>query len=46
MDNHLHRKLDPAHFPNRSLQTAAILGFLFKHEYTTPALAEVETPDG
>jgi hypothetical protein len=39
-------KLDPAHFPNRSLQTAAILVFLFKREYRAPALAEVVTPDG
>ena len=46
MDNHLHRKRDPAHFPSSNLQTAAILGFLFKREYTTPALAEVVTPDG
>lgn len=47
MDNHLQRKLDPARFPNMSLQMAAIVGFLFEREYTSPALAElVATPDG
>ena len=38
MDSHLHRKLDPAVFPNMSLQMAAILGFLFEREYTTRRL--------
>jgi hypothetical protein len=47
MDNHLQRKLDPALFRNMSLQMAAILGFLFERDYTTPALAElVVPPDG
>ena len=47
MDNGLHRKLDPARFPNMSLQMAAILGFVLECEYTTPTLADVQvTPDG
>ena len=40
-------KLDPARFPNMSLQMAAILGFVLERDYTTPALAElVVTPTG
>ena len=47
MDIDLSDKLDPARFPNMSLQMAAILGFLFEREYTTPALAQiVVTTDG
>lgn len=43
----LRSKLDPARFPNMSLQMAAILGFVLERDYTTPALAElVVTPDG
>ena len=43
----LYDKLDPARFPNMSLQMAAILGFVLERAYTTPALTElVVTPDG
>ena len=44
---HLCAKLDPARFPNMSLQMAAILGFVLERDYTRPALAEIlVTPDG
>ena len=40
-------KLDPARFPNMSVQLAAVLGFVLKGEYTTPSLADIKvTPDG
>ncbi len=37
----LHRKLDPARFPNVGPQMAAIEGFVLGTEYTTSALAEL-----
>jgi hypothetical protein len=40
-------KLDPARFPNMSVQLAAVLGFVMEREYTTPSLADIKvTPDG
>ena len=43
----LHRKLDPARFPNMSTQMAAIVGYLLDRPCTDPVIAElVLTPDG
>lgn len=43
----LRRKLDPARFPNMSLEFAAVLGFVLERAYTTPVLADLKvTPDG
>ena len=47
MDTSLYRKLDPARFPNMSLQMAAILGFVLDREFTTPTLDDIQvSPDG
>lgn len=47
MTDHLHRKLDPARFPNMSAQMAAIVGLLLDRPCTQPALAElIVTADG
>ena len=47
MTDMLQNKLDPARFPNMSVEFAAMVGYLLDRKFTDPVLAELSvTADG